>query len=183
MDRSRTSAPDRHPAVRSAEPAALHVLLPATAGERGESTPTPAARRTVYAPALLWKPPHGRGTGREPETHPALDAHPGHRSHLPQTEPQPPGARSPDLPLPVARGRDRSDQPGLEHRYYLYSHAWRLSLPGCRHGLVQPLRPQLGTVQHHGRRLLPSGAGGRLRLWSTRDLELRPGVPVHRGRL
>src|SRR5215217_2684463 len=173
MDRSRPPAPDHFPAVRSAELAAFYVLLRAAAGERGESAPAPAARRTVYAAALLWQPSHGGGTEGEPQTHAAADADSGNRSHLPQTQSQPAGARSRDLSVPAARRRYRSPQPGLEHRHYVYSDAWRLPLPGRRHGLVQPLHPQLGTVQHHGHELLPGGIGGRLRVWPTRNLELR----------
>jgi transposase InsO family protein len=36
----------------------------------------------------------------------------------------------------------------MEHRYYLHSDAWRLSIPGRRDGLVPPLRAELGTLQH-----------------------------------
>src|ERR1035438_6361130 len=46
------------------------------------------------------------------------------------------------------------DGVGLTHTYYRHSDAWGLPVFGRGHGLVQPLCAQLGTVQHHGNRLL-----------------------------
>src|SRR5439155_22818928 len=123
----------------------------------------------------------GCHAGGKPQTHPAADAHSGHRSALPETQPEPPGSRSPDLPLPATRRLHRTAQPSLEHRYYVYSDAWRLPLPGGRDGLVQPLRAQLGTLQYDGDRLLSGRAGGGVPLRPTRNLELRSGRAIHRG--
>src|SRR5207342_2374801 len=72
-------------------------------------------------------------------------AHSGHRSPLSQTQLEPSGAGSPDLPVPAARRGNPAAQPRLEHRYYLHSDAGRVSLPGRGNGLVQPIRSQLGT--------------------------------------
>ena len=58
----------------------------------------------------------------------------------------------------LLRGIEIPAQPGLEHRYYLHSDAWRLPVPSRRHGWVPPFCAQLGVVQYHGGRLLP-GAG------------------------
>src|SRR6202163_1011370 len=154
MDRSATSAPDRPPAVRTARGAALDLLLPAAAGERRKPEPAPAARRVVLGLPILRQPPDGRHAGSEPQTQPAADAHSRHPSPLSQTELEPSGAGPRDLSVPAARRFDRAAQPSLEHRYYLHSDAWRLPLFGRGHGLVQPLRAQLGTFQHHGNRLL-----------------------------
>src|ERR1035437_10108366 len=111
---------------------------------------------------------------------PAAHGDYGNRSSLSETELELPGAGSRDLPIPAARPVDRAAQPGLEHRYYIYSDAWRVPLPGRCHGLVQPLRAELGTLQYHGDRLLSGCAGSRVPLRPTRDLELRSGVPIHR---
>src|ERR1039457_1329878 len=183
MDRTATSAPDCPTAVRTARSAALYLLLPAAAGERREPAAAPAAGRTVPGMPVLRQPPHGHHAGGQPQTHPAADAHRWHRSPLPQTDLESPGAGPRDLPIPAARRLDRTAQPGLEHRYYLHSDAWRLPLPGCRHGLVQPLRAQLGTLQYDGDRLLFGGPRRGLPLRPTRDLELRSGLPVHLARL
>src|SRR6266436_5871553 len=150
MDRSRSSTPQHPTAVRTAGSAALDLLPPAASGERGESAPAPPARPVVLEAPVLRQPQDGHRAGGEPQTHPAPDAHSGHRSPLPQTELEPPGTRSPDLPVPAAGRHDRETKSRLEYRYYLHSDAWRFSVPGRGDGLVQPLRAQLGTVQHDG---------------------------------
>src|SRR5579872_2963210 len=183
MDRSATSAPDRAAAVRTARCAALDLLPPAAAGERGEPAPAAAAGRVVPGLPILRQPPHGLHAEGQPQAHPAADAYSGYRSSLSETELEPSGSRSRDLPLPAARCLDRAAQPRLEHRYYLYSDARRLSLPGGRDGLVQPLRAELGTVEHAGNQLLPRRAGRRVPLRPTGNLELRSGLAVHLGGL
>src|ERR1700682_984855 len=183
MDRSTTSAAHCATAVRTAGSAALDLLLPAAAGDRGEPAPDAPARRAVPEMPVLREPQDGRRTGDQSQTRPTADAHSGHRSPLPQTELEPSGARSPDLPVPAARPRHRTPKPRLEHRYYVHSDAWRLSLSGRRDGLVQPLRAQLGTVQHDGDRLLPGRASRGIPFRPARNLELRSGLPVHFGRL
>src|ERR1035438_4175347 len=180
MDRPATCALDHPTAVRTAESAALDLLLPAAAGERREPAPDAAARRAVSGMSLLRQPPHGGHAGGEPQTRPAAHGDYGNRSSLSETELELPGAGSRDLPIPAARPVDRAAQPGLEHRYYIYSDAWRVPLPGRCHGFVQPLRTELGTLQYHGDRLLSGCAGSRGSLRPTRDLELRSGFPIHR---
>src|SRR5215472_355846 len=179
MDRSATSALDHPTAVRTAGSAALDLLLPAAAGKRGESASDAAARRMVSEVPLFRQPSHGGQVGSEPQTRPATNGYSWNRSSLCETQFEPPGARSRDLPVPAARGIDRAAQPGLEYRYYVCSDAWRVFLPGGRHGLVQPLRAQLGALQYHGERLLSDGLASRVALRATRDLELRPGFPIH----
>src|SRR5271157_6375941 len=181
MDRSTTSASDRAAAVRTARRAALDLLLPAAAGDRGEPAAAPAAGRTVFGMPVLRQPPDGRHAGGQPQTDAAAHAHRRHRSPLPQTEPEPSGAGPRDLSVSAARCFRQAAQPRLEYRYYLHSDAWRLPLFGGGHGLVQPLRAQLGTVQHDGNRLLPGGAGSGVPLRPARDLELRSGLAVHLG--
>src|SRR5215471_2944093 len=183
MDRSTPSAPECSTAVRTAGRASLDLLSPAAAGKCGEPASAPAARRAVPGLPVFRQPSHGRYVGGQPQTHPAADAHSGHRSPVPETELEPSGSRSRDLPVPAARPRHRTAQPGLEHRYYVYSAAGRLPLPGGRDGLVQPLRAQLGTLQYHGDQLLSGRTGGGLSFRPTRNLELRPGRPVHLARL
>src|ERR1051325_7691425 len=178
MDRPTTSAPECSAAVRAARGASLDLLSPASAGGRGEPASAPAARRAVLGLPVLRQSSDGRHFGSQPQTHPAADAHSGYRGALPETEPEPPGSKARDLPVPAARRLHRKAQPCLEHRYYLHSNAWRLPLPGCHNGLVQPLRAQLGTLQHDGDRLLSVRAGGGVPFRPTRNLESGPGVPV-----
>src|SRR6187549_1751236 len=147
MDRSAPSSPEHPTAVRTAGPAALDLLLPASARERGKLASAATAGPTVSGLAVLRQPQDGRRTGSEPQTRPAADGHSGHRSPLSQTAFESSGARPRSLPVPAARRDHREAQPSLEHRYYLRSDAGRLSVPGRRHGLVQPLRAELGTLQ------------------------------------
>src|SRR6266700_1528360 len=148
MDRSATSAAHRATAVRTAGSAALDLLLSAAAGERGEPAADAPARRAVPEMPVLRQPEDGRRTGHQSQTRPTADAHSGYRSPLLQTQLEPPGTGSRGVPVPAARRHHRKTKSRLEHRYYVHSDAWRLSLSGRGDGLVQPLRAQLGTVQH-----------------------------------
>src|SRR5438270_3179672 len=71
------------------------------------------------------------------------------------------------------------DPTGLEHRYYLHSHALGLSVSGGYPGLVQPLRAELEFVQYHGGGLLPICARGGFARGPVRDLQLRPRLAIH----
>src|SRR5215831_3337002 len=181
MDRSATSRSERPTAMRTGGIAALDLLLPAAPGERGEPASVAPTRRAVHGVPILRQPSHGRHTGGQSQTDPAAHADSGNRSSLSETELEPAGAGPRGLPVPAARCLDRTAQPSLEHRYYVYSDAGWLPLLGGRDGLVQPLRAQLGTLQHDGGELLSGRPGGGPPLRSTRDLELRSGLAVHSG--
>src|SRR5262249_27741822 len=155
MDRRTPSTVEHSAAVRTAGLAALDVLLPAAAGERTEPASAAPAGRAVPGDPVLRQPQNGRSARLQPQTHAAADAHSRDRSSLSQTALEPPRARPRGVPVLAARSDDRAAQPSLEHRYYLRSDAWRLSVSGRRDGLVQPLRAQLGVVQHYGDGFLP----------------------------
>src|ERR1700681_3611438 len=101
MDRYHSSAPEHSTAVRTAGSAALDLLLPADAGERGELAAVARARRTVPEVAVLRQPQDGRQVRRGPPSRPAADAHFGNRSSLSQAAAESPGSRPPDLSIPV----------------------------------------------------------------------------------
>src|SRR5947209_8643466 len=183
MDRSCASEPEHSTAMRTAGSAAFELLLSAAAGERSKSGSAPPTRSVVFEAPLLRQPQNGCRTGSEPQAHPAPDAYPGHRSPLSQTKFKSPGAGASSLSVPAARRGNPPAQPRLEHRYYLPSDAWRLSLSSGGDGLVQPLRAQLGTLQHSGEQFLPGCARGRLSLRSTRNLELRSVLAIHLRRI
>src|SRR6202790_1943761 len=170
MDRSTTPAAHCATAVRTAGSAALDLLLPAAAGDRGEPAPDAPARRAVSETSVLREPQDGRRTGDQSQTRATADAHSGHRSPLRETQLKPPGVGSRSLPVLTARRCHRTPKSRLEHRYYVHSDAWRLSLSGCGDGLVQPLCAQLGAIQHDGNRLLPGRASRRVSLRPTRNL-------------
>src|ERR1700686_3776757 len=183
MDRSRSSAPQHSTAVRTAGRAAFDLLLSAAAGKRGEPASDAPARPVVHEAPVFRQPENGRRTRDQSQTRATADADSGHRSALSQTQLEPSGTGSRNLSVPAARCRHRKTKSRLEHRYYVHSDAWRLSLPGRGDGLVQPLRAQLGTVQHDGNRLLPGRASRGIPLRPTRHLELRSGLAVYLCRL
>src|SRR5882757_8502524 len=183
MDRSKTPAPDCSAAVRTARPAALDLLLPPAAGECRESTPAPATRRTVPGLSVLRQPPDGSHAGSQPQAHSAADADSRNRSSLSETVFEPSGGGPRDLPVLAARRLDRTAQPGLEHRYYIHSDAWRLPLSGGRDGLVQPLRAQLGTLQYDGDRFLSGCTRGGIPLRPTGNLEFGSRGPIYLCRI
>src|SRR5215471_803138 len=183
MDRSRPSASQHSATVRAAGGAALKLLLPAAAGERGELAAVARARRAVPGAAVFRQSQDGCQVRCGSPSRSPADAHFRGRGPLSQTQLEPARPGSPDLPIPAAWRGDPAAQPRLEHRYYVRSDAGRFPVSGRGDGLVQPLRPQLGTVQYHGDRLLSSRAGRRVPLWPARNLELGSGRPVHRGRL
>ena len=174
MDRPPTPALDRPTAVRTAWTTALDLLLSTATGERRESATAPTTGRVVPGIPILWQPADGGHARSQPQAHPAADAYSGNRSSLSETGFKPSGARPRDLSLPAARRLHRKAQPGLEHRYYLYSDVWWLPLPGRRHGLVQPLRAQLGTFQYDGDRLL----SGRARSGVPASANPKSGTPI-----
>jgi len=71
MDRSHSSAPQHPTAVRAAGPAALNLLLPASAGERGELAAVAYPRRVVSEVTFLWQPEDGRPVRRGSPSRPA----------------------------------------------------------------------------------------------------------------
>src|SRR3954453_2968212 len=150
MDRSCTPEPNHSTAMRTVGSAALELLLSAAAGERRKSASAPPAGPVVSEAPVLWQPQNGCRAGSKPQENPTPDAYPGHRSPLSKTESKPAGAWSPSLSVLVARRGNPPTQPRLEHRYYLPSDAWRLSLLSRGDGLVQSVRAQLGTLQHLG---------------------------------
>ena len=69
---------------------------------------------------------------------------------LPETQHQPPGEGTQDLPLSAGRSADREAKSGLVRRHHLPAHAQRLPLSGGHHGLVHPQSSGLAHLQHAG---------------------------------
>src|SRR5438067_7605246 len=169
--------------MRATRFAALHFLPSACRREQGESAPDAATGSTLFGVALLRQPQvcRGAGTGvataHQPKTRATADAADGHRSLVPEAEPESPGSRARDLSVSTPRCRRQSAQPGLEHRYYLPSAG--LSVSGGHYGLVQSLRVELGSVQHLRGGFLSFHIGGRIARRQLRDLQLRPRLAVY----
>src|ERR1700679_1797589 len=117
MDRSVSSKPDHSTAMRFTGSAAFQLLLSAKTRDHTKSASAPPARSVVSKTPILRQPQDGRRTEGESKTHSATHAYPGNRSALSKTESKPPGTRSPNLSVPVARRGDPPTQPRVEHRY------------------------------------------------------------------
>ena len=83
------------------------------------------------------------------------------------------------LSLPAEEPGDHQAQPGMGGGHHLPAHGPGIPLPGGNHGLAQPVRSGLAIVQHSGGRLLCRGLDRGSRLGNARDVQHRPGKPVH----
>src|SRR5260221_7347915 len=180
MDRSKAKTEPRA-AVRTAGAGALNLLLRAANRKPRELATDAQARRAVPEAAVFRQPQDGSRTGRESQTDAAVDAAHGHRSALRQAELEPSRAGPPGVSVLVARREDRTCKSRLEHRYYLHSDAERLSVPGGGDGLVQPLRAELGTLEHARHGVLFDRARRSVPLRPTRNLELRSRRAIYGG--
>ena len=89
-----------------------------------------------------------------------------------------PGA--PDLPVPAARSGDHAAESGVVLGRDVHFADARLSLSGRGHGLGKPEGLVLAAVEHARVELLCRGIGrGARPLRSARDLQYRPGKPIH----
>ena len=95
----------------------------------------------------------------------------------PSTSRRAPGASSPSLP--VEECQDHTAQPGVGRGYHLPAHGPRVPLTGGSHGLAQPVRGGLATVQHLGSRLLRRGARGGSGQGQAGGAQHRRGKAVH----
>src|SRR5260370_1224105 len=118
------------------------------------------ARRAVPGISILRQPAHGRHAGGQPQTHPAADTHSEHRSALPETELEPPGARSRDLPVLATRRLHRAPVAQPEVRTHLPRRLRQRgrSIPSA--GLLLPLlqspAPTPGAQLPHAGRSVPA---------------------------
>src|SRR5688572_29016680 len=162
----------------------LRVVLRVSGREPGEPSTHATAGRAVHPDAVLWKPEDDgvageQGPCSEPQARLAAHESYGHRSGLPETEAEPTGGRTPDLPVPVTRHDGAAGQPGVEHGYHVHSDGAGFRVPGSGNGLVQPVRTELGTVADHGGGVLRGSAEARLAARTAGDLQQRPGAAVH----
>jgi len=179
MHRTESSRAERCLPVPASRPAAIDVLLRTGRRESGESVTDARHRRAVFEDTVLRQSPYGHGFGRQPQADSASDAADGHRSDLQQATDHTSSIEPQNIPVFTAKYDDYAARPGLEHRHHIRSHVSRFSLPGCGHGLVQPLRAIMATVEHARRRILPGGAGGSPRPRPSGNFQQRSGQPVH----
>jgi len=143
------------------------------------------AGRTIHDSAFLWRSTYDRlasagGLPRQSEASQAAVAADGTRGDLPKAAIVTTWSGAPHLSLPSPRSRDYKDQSGLELRYYLHSIAPGVYLSGSYHGLVQSLRPGLGSLAYDGIEFLHRGSGLGFAESSARDIQFGPGSTVYK---
>ena len=127
------------------------------------------------------RPPGDMG---QPQASPAPDAALGPAGDLPTAPDVSAAPRAPDLPIPAARPGDHAAESGVVFGRDVHSAGARLSLPGRGHGLGEPEGLSLEAVKHARLQLLcRSLARGARPLRVPRDLQYRPGQPIHESGL
>jgi hypothetical protein len=187
VDRPESFRNHYSPAMRVAGIGALELLLPSATGDGREPVADANARRAIHADSVLRHPTYDGlaeepWKGRQSQTSSALVASTGIGSDLPEAAVERAGCAAQDLPLSAAWSRDRSSQPSLEHGHHICAIARRLCVLGGDHGLVQPVRPLVGSVRHHGVGVLHFGFGPSLAKWTSGDLQQRSRLAIHERR-
>src|SRR5512132_74457 len=183
MDRSQPSESERFSPMRAGRLGAIELLLRADLRERTESVAASPARRALHTLPVLRQPAYAGGVEarcrvwHQPQTHSTVNGRSRASGNSSEAASEPSGARPRDPSVSAARCRNPFGKPRLEQRYYVCSAARWLRLPGCCHRLVQPLRPELGGLEH--RRCVAVPRGSRRRFGD----ECTAGNLQHRSRL
>ena len=140
------------------------VVLRSGTGDGRESETDAFDRRAVHADAILRGSQDGLVAGRarlcgQSEARAALDAVDGIGSHLPETAAVDSSAGAQDLSVSIAGAEDRPAQSGVVQRHHLHSAAAGVHIPGCGHGLVQPVCVGVGNIDIAGDVVLSRSAG------------------------
>jgi len=175
--------------MRAAWVGALELLLPSASGDARESVTDADARRAIHPDAVLRHPAYDGVAaaelrqGRQSQTGSSLAASDGVRSDLPEAAVEPAGCATQDLSISLAGPRYQAAEPSLEHRYHLRAIASRIRVSGGDHGLVQPIRPVVGSFRHDGVGVLHFGVGPSLANWAAGNLQQRSRFSIHEHRL
>src|SRR5271165_3582035 len=153
-------------------------------GSGRESAIDAVDRRAIHTDAVLRNPEDGLVARRarirgQRETGTPADAGDGAGSALFEATAVGSRVRTQDLSVSAAQSQDRSARPRLGKRYHLHSPAAGLCLSGGDHGLVQPLRAGVGSIDFVGERLLRGGTGLGIDDDAAGDLQYRPRGAVH----
>src|SRR4029077_20109533 len=106
------------------------------------------------------------------ETCTATAAIDGPGSYLCKAEVVGSSTRTSHLPLSTAGFGDREAECVLGDRHNVRPLETRIRVPGRDHGLVQPLRAGVGSIDHHGNELLPDRIGLGIEKGEAGNLQL-----------
>ena len=184
MDRLERRASEHRTSMWVGRIFSFRVLLPGCGRECEEPDVDAVARRAIHANAVLWRDQDDRLAGQagscgQLETRSETASIDGSGSHLRQTEAVGPRAWTSRLPLSAAGFGDRKTECMLGDRHHVHPLETRIRVPGCDHGLVQPLRAVVGSVDHHGNEFLPDSPGLGIEEGEAGNLQLGPGSTVH----
>ena len=184
MDRRWTFGTERCATVSVDEPVAFGPVLRTARRKRVESETDATPGRAVHAYTFLRRSEddgctHEARLCRQSETSPATTATDGAGSDLSKTESVGPCTKPSHLSIPAAPRRHHTPESSVVERHHVYPTARRFHLSRRGHGLVQPLRAELGNIDEPGCRVLllgprPSAASG-----ASRNLQHRPGSAIH----
>lgn len=189
MDRKYAQNPiDRH-SMQTHRGASFELLLRGTHAKRFSSYAHEASRRDLHGEAVLWVSEDFTGVTQRrtqcqsktsPENHAELGV--SWQSTWPKYVKEPSRARQ--ISISLARSRNSMSTPRLEHRHHVHSAAERLRVSGCCHRLVQSASAFLPPFKQPGDHFLCRCLrGGDRDLWSTKNLQYRPGRSVYIPRI
>src|SRR5437667_5679974 len=163
-------------------------VLRAARRERAESQADAAFGRAVHKDALLRRCENDRRASqarlyRQSETSPAITAADGIGSDLSETAAVGACAWSSHLSVPAAPRCYYATQSSVVERHHVHPAAHRFHLSSCGHGLVQPVRAQLGNIDEPGCRILLLGSGLCVAAGPSGNLQHRPGIAIHQRRV
>src|SRR6516225_5879428 len=184
MDRRWTFGIEYRATVPAGGTIALGFVLRTTRRERVEPQADAAVGRAIHEDTILWSAqddpvtPRSRVSGQS-ETSPAATATDGLGSDLSETSVVSARAWPSHLSLPAAQRCHHATKSGVVERHHVYPAPCGFHLSGCCHGLVQPLRAQLGNIDEFGCRILLLRPGSRIAARPSGDLQHRSGSAVH----
>ena len=185
MDRSTVSEPFYCSSMRTDRAGTVDILLyPKHNGKRRKSYPDAGDRQNIHRTSILWSTTDYRSFARawaycQPQACRAIDARDGNSCSGTGPSYQQTTSGTSDLSVSAARKDHHQTERGMVCRYHLYPSPSWLSLSGCYHGLVQPVRTGLDIVEYAGNIVLSRSAGGSLVIGNTGNIQHRSGVSIY----
>ena len=184
MDRCWAFGTEHYTAVRVDGAVTCRLVLRTAWRERPESRTDAALGRAVHENSLFRRHQNDRCAlearlHRQSETSPATTTTDGTRGDLSKTEPVSACTWSSNLSLPASSRCHHAPQSGVVQRHHVYPAAGWLHLPRSRHGLVQSVRAQLGSIHESRCWFLLLGAGSRVASGFAGNLQHRPGIAIY----
>ena len=188
MDRTPTSHVLGVEAVLVARDRPVELLLRAEGQRKPRELAANASdRRTILEASVLrcasddWLATGTRVSGQSQACR-AIDEPDGFTGRVTGSSHKPASPSAQDLSISASGSTGAGAKRSVVRRYHLHPNATRLSLSGCRDGLVQPLCAVVGAIELAGGDLLCRGIGASTIAGHAGDLQHRSGSSVHQRR-